>query len=343
MDTGVSQNDLEVRRTSRIKKVKQFDDLGYSEKKIKRTKTSKVDNKKQKNCQRIFEILKHHPNFHKFPAFGQIEKSLKKEEYNNVSEMALEIRKLFNEYFTKNIIDPVLYTETLAISTYFEQAYKDQEEKYFWKESKYVLDLKKKLNKLKRDIGRRSTTEPDNKLKISLNSSTREKRLSKKYKLNLVNSIRDLSSEQARGILNIVHDCIHMDKESAPKSMELDINKLPSSKLREIEKYVKKCIMTRNRSNINSSSSVNKINNPSTPYNSSNVLSYHGQNSAGDGINVNININNNFVMNNYRKSSDDTQIEKKLSILSDSDSLSSDDDSGKITRFILDSSLTMET
>ena len=346
-DTGVSQNDLEIRRTRREKKPKFIEDLGYVEKKEKKQKLIKkqpqkdLDNSKYKHCFRIFTIFKKCENYHKFPLFTKIEKSLKNLEIENVSDLACKIRKVFNNYFTLNISDPLLYKLTFDYSVFFENIYKEVDVKIFNKESKNILDLKKKMNKLKRDMKQKSDTSLG-RFKINLNSnlisSLKEKRMSKKFKSNLVSNIKSLTNDQIKGILEIIYDNLDISED---KTMEIDINKLSGDKLREIDKYIKRCHKGSNLNlsrHMKSTSSINlsKFSDYSPKNNLKPTLSRSeikvsefftpeinkiNNNNISSGINLNININNNFVVNNYKQTDD--------SDLSLSDSLSSDSDSGK--------------
>jgi hypothetical protein len=244
-----------------------------------------------------------------------------------------------------NINDPALYTLTFNYSISFENLYKDLDAKIFNKESKNILDLKKKMNKLRRDMRMKSDSSLG-KFKINLNpnmiNAYKEKRLSKKFKADLVTNIKRLTNDQVKGILDLIYDNLDI---RADKVMEIDINKLSGDKLREIDKYIKKCQKGSNLNlnrHIKSTSSINlnnftdscaKLDNhkPNQSKSEIKVSDFYMpsvtntntcNNNIGNGINLNININNNFVVNNYKQDED--------SDLSLSESLSSDSDSGKI-------------
>lgn len=355
-ETGVSQNDLDVRRTSRTKKPKFIEDLGFCEKKEKKQKVSRKNSQKEhkeitcgrlKNCWKIFTEFKNNENYSKFTMFGKIEKSLKNFEVQNVAELAMQIRKVFNEYFLLNVNEPAVYTQTFNYSIYFENLYKELDAKIFSKESKSVLELKKKMNKLRRDMRMKSDSSLG-RFKINLQgghnltSPRREKRISKKFKSELVTNIKKLTNDQIKGIIDLIYDSLDM---TADKVMEIDINKLSPDKLKEVDKYVKRCqkgmgLSASNLTTPKSSSSVkpkftfpsNKkssdfnlsLNKNNNSYEADKIVSsfdanYNNKNIVGSPINLNINISNNFVVNNYKDEDSD---------LSLSDSLSSDSDSG---------------
>lgn len=69
-------------------------------------------------------------------------------------------------------------------------------------------------------------------------------------KNQLGNYIRSLNKEQLKGIIRILNDS---DSYPKTKYFEFDIDKLPTKKLRDLEKYVKECI------NINNKNSKIKI------------------------------------------------------------------------------------
>lgn len=329
----------DVIRTKRLKKPKQINDLGFEEKTHRKQKINKLQKditikikKKLTNCQIIFEKFKESNLYPKFTFFHRIEKSLRANNYNTHQELASEIRGIFNNYFTAAVNDPQAYNDTWKFSTYFEDIYKEYENKIFTKESKNILELKKKMNRLRREIRERNSTGSNaplknTKLRIDVNefniASEKEKKISKKYKMSLVNNIRSLNSEQIKGVINIIHDNLSVEE----KTLEFDINNLSLDKLKELDKYVRKCLKIKKKEVVDNihSNNINKtfINRGLT---SSQELNR---------INVNININNNFVVGEFKTENniypEENQIlKKRQSILSQSDSLSSDEESGKM-------------
>jgi hypothetical protein len=287
----------------------------------------------------IFHNLKQNENFEKFSHLNKIEKRVKLNTYKNHRELALDIRKTFENLFLAFAGNPLQYGEVCKLSNHFEETYKDYENKIFTKESKNILELKKKMNRLRKEI-RDTGYSTNNKLKININDynllSEREKKNSKKYKLNLVNNIKSLNSEQIKGIIHIIHDSLNFDE----KSLEFDVNKLPQDKLKELDRYVKKCLKSKQNlndiKNINIYSNINNMgNNP--VHGNSNFSNNPLQTGQRDNINVSININNNFMVGNFKQNSTVNNLNlsggkgdtRRNPILSDSDSLSSDDESGK--------------
>jgi hypothetical protein len=357
-------------RTRRIKKPKHIDDLGFDDKSDKVPKSKKIlkktkiislckkGNKKTEHCSAIFQKMKMSEYYQKFSFFNRIEKQVKTGYYTSHQDLATDIRRIFNNYFTASVNDPESYSDTWKFSNYFEDIYKHYENKCFSKDSKNILELKKKMNKLRREIRERNTPNvpgglKQTKLRIDINdfniSNEKEKKISKKYKLSLVNNIRGLNSDQIKGIINIIHDNLNVDE----KTMEFDINNLPIEKLKELDKYVKKCLkhkskqenisfqnnyekeMEKSKANMNNISNMSNVSNGTSTLNAPNL-------NKRENINVNININNNFMVGNFKTqnnlltdaNSEDVLLNRKRnSILTDSDSVSSDEESGKLLTY----------
>ena len=356
METNITLNPEQTQRTRRIKKQKCIEDLGfevrtkrpkiiYKKLKCLKLRSTKIS-KKTESLKNIFNEFKKCENFEKFSQFNKIEKRLRLNSYKNLQEMASDIRKVFDNIFLTFSGNPAQYNEAFRLSNYFEEIYRDHEDKLFTKKSKNILELKKKMNRLRKEI-RETGYAPNNKLKININDynllNDREKKISKKYKLDLVNNIKSLNSEQIKGIIHIIRDSLNFDE----KSLEFDVNKLPQDKLKELDRYVKKCLKSKQNfkeiNNYNFYSNLNTVEKNLTLQNIGNNIA---KNAPTENINVSININNNFVMGNFKTNSLMNNINfsnqkigientKKNSILSDSDSLSSDEESGKLLKIFV--------
>ncbi len=199
-----------------------MEDLGFVEK----SKASK----KNSTLSEIFKLFKENENFRHFPAFAQIDVK----QYSSLQELATEIRNIFNDYFIQSVGDPVSYNLTFNFCNFFEELYSKFESKSFIKESKHIMELKKKINKLRREI--KENVQPiNNKLKITLCENT----VSKKIKYSLFNNIKALNSEQMKGLMNILHDYINVESE---RIFEFDIDKVSPHKIKELSKYVNHCL-----------------------------------------------------------------------------------------------------
>ena len=249
-------------------KSKEFSN-SFLEKKVKRNrikqnkKNSKDNNSKNKIIQKILNDFKLISPFYKeFNLFTKIEKNVKNYLYTHYSQLAKDIRNIFSHYFFSYSNNYEKYNKTLQLSENFEKVYKDYENKLFIKESKIHIDIKNRFNKLRKQFraSLNHNQEYINNTPNSIKNSSKEnytiksenynnKNL-KKYKINLAKKIRNLTSDQKKGIINIISRN-HIDKNNINKVMELDVNKLPESELKILEKYVNKCTSEHSETNTN--------------------------------------------------------------------------------------------
>ena len=105
-----------------------------------------------------------------------------------------------------------------------------------------------------------------NKFKFNINDSDGSENEidmpAKKYKMAITNKINKLSNEQKKGIRQIVSDNCLLEQNSESNFMKVDVNKMPFRQLKQLEKYVNKCIKDNNKNNI-FNSSLSLINNES--------------------------------------------------------------------------------
>jgi hypothetical protein len=246
-------------------KSKEFSN-SFLEKKVKRNRTkqnkknSKDNNSKNKIIQKILNDFKLISPFYKeFNLFTKIEKNVKNYLYTHYSQLAKDIRNIFSHYFFSYSNNYEKYNKTLQLSENFEKVYKDYENKLFIKESKIHIDIKNRFNKLRKQFraSLNHNQEYINNTPNSIKNSSKEnytiksenynnKNL-KKYKINLAKKIRNLTSEQKKGIIKIISNH-HLDKNNTNNVMELDVNKLPENELKLLEKYVNKCAFEKENS-----------------------------------------------------------------------------------------------
>ena len=260
-DTRDSSHDNLRQRTPKNYKI--IDSGKLLEKKVKRSKTkqikknSKDNNSKFKIIQKIFNDFKIcSPLYKEFNQFSKIEKNVKNYLYSNYTHLAKDIRNTFSHYFYSNSNNYEKYYKTLQLCENFEKIYKDFENKLFIKDSKNHIDIKKRFNKLKKEF---RATLNNNQENINYTSSNKVKfpyrennkndnnKNLKKYKINLAKKIRNLTSEQKKGIIKIISNH-HLDKNNTNNVMELDVNKLPENELKLLEKYVNKCAFEKENS-----------------------------------------------------------------------------------------------
>ena len=232
-------------------------------KKTKRGKNQKIKDNKNKNNKynlilNIFNEFKFSsPLYKEFPQFNAIEKNVKNELYSSSNELAKEIRNIFSHIFLLFFNNSEKYNKTLILCELFEKIYKKYDNKMLTKECKNLADI---INKLKRELrqteisknffNEKSTYSNNNvsspycysknKFKFHLTDSDSEISV-KKYKHEITNKIKNLNNEQKKGLFSIVSkDCI--DKRMEDNVMEINVNKMTFSQLKELEKYVNRCI-----------------------------------------------------------------------------------------------------
>jgi hypothetical protein len=229
-------------------------------------KNSKDNNSKNKIIQKILNDFKLISPFYKeFNLFTKIEKNVKNYLYSHYMHLAKDIRNTFSHYFYSNSNNYEKYYKTLQLCENFEKIYKDFENKLFIKDSKNHIDIKKRFNKLKKEF---RATLNNNQENINYTSSNKVKfpyrennkndnnKNLKKYKINLAKKIRNLTSEQKKGIIKIISNH-HLDKNNTNNVMELDVNKLPENELKLLEKYVNKCAFDKENSQIETNINYN--------------------------------------------------------------------------------------
>ena len=274
-------------------------------------KKEKFKSGKYKLIFKIFNEFKtSSPLFREYPQFNYIEKNIKNNLYSSLPDLAKEIRNVFSQIFYRNSSDPLKYDKALTLCDSFEKIYKDYDNKIFLKESK---NLHETINKLKRELRQREIYKTSynnsiinnsnnyspyysnnkflfnnkNKFKFHLNESfednyqTSSETSLQKYKSEISNKISKLSKEQKKGILSIISsNCVLDSNNSKSTVMKLDVNKMSIIQIKELGKYVNKCIKDNNKN-------INYLN-----YNKTNNLSLYNNE------NENLNSNENDIIKN---------------------------------------------
>ena len=257
--------------------------------------SSKVKKIKCKICLQIFQAFRKNENFKNFKKFAKIEKSLFSNSYEKLSKMVAEIREIFNEYFSALAVDALNYPKIFSLFSHFENIYKDYESRKFINETKNILEIKKKMNKLQKivkhnrygnannNITNRDSSRVwrfDEKGSFYAYESNREKRISNKFKLELLNNIKALNTEKIRGMLKLLQDSDNRFDAQNANSVELDINKLSANKIKELDKYVRRCFLeTKNKElrNINFHDSGLNVNDYSNKKNGNKNLNLNSE------------------------------------------------------------------
>jgi len=260
--------------------------LGKKRKK-KNVKNRKINLNKNKNGKnnllyKLFnEFKSSSPLYKEFPQFNYIEKNLKNNLYSSLTELVNEIRNTFSHIFF-SFSDSDKYNKTYNLCESFEKIYKEYDNKIFLKESKNLHDI---INKLKKELRQTEIIKNSsninsiasnniycnnniynnkNKFKFNFNESQENENISdisaKKYKMVISNKINKLSNEQKRGIRSIISANCLLNKNSESNVIKVDVNKMPYNQLKQLEKYVNKCIKDNNKLN-NFNSNLSLLNN----------------------------------------------------------------------------------
>ena len=266
---------------------------------IKKNLGKKTKRKNEKNCKEINkikygknkvlykvfnEIKLSSPLYKEYPQFNYIEKNLKNNLYSSLNELVNEIRNTFSHIFFSSS-DSNKYNKIYNLCESFERIYKEYDNKLFLKESKNLHDI---INKLKKELRQTEIIKNSsniniiannniyynnsdiiynkNKFKFNINdfdgSENNSDISAKKYKTAISNKINKLSNEQKRGIRSIISENCLLDKNSESNVMKVDVNKIPFKQLKQLEKYINKCIKENNKIN-NYNSNLSLINNES--------------------------------------------------------------------------------
>ena len=236
------------KRSLREKKPNLIKDLGYIDKDSNKAAKTSLTQDVFKKCDKVFQKLKKHPLSDSFltisnsevPCLNQIEKQLKAYTYTSVFQFGMDVRKVWNYYFTHSSSNTEIYQKTFTISNYFEEIFREVESNL--EEKTDLHELQKKVNKLQEkfnEINQNKSLSSTN-LKRERSGSNLDKPMSIAEKNMLGNNIRQLTPEQLKGIIKILNDSLSVDQ--SKKYFEFDIETLSNKKLRELEKYVKTCL-----------------------------------------------------------------------------------------------------
>lgn len=236
------------KRSLREKKPNLIKDLGYIDKDSNKAAKTSLTQDVFKKCDKVFQKLKKHPLSDSFitslnqeiPNLSQVEKQLKAYTYTSVFQFGMDVRKIWNYYFTHSTTNTEIYQKTFTISNYFEEIFREVESNL--EEKTDLHELQKKVNKLQEkfnEINQNKSLSSTN-LKRERSGSNLDKPMTIAEKNMLGNNIRQLTPEQLKGIIKILNDSLSVDQ--SKKYFEFDIETLSNKKLRELEKYVKTCL-----------------------------------------------------------------------------------------------------
>ena len=219
-------------------------------------KKPKLSQKKEinKKCERLLNKLKNHPlcdYFNKLstePSLSGVERRLKNLEYSSYHQFGMDVRKVWNMHFLQSVANSDAYLKTFTLSNYFEDLFKDVE-KGIVQGNDNVRSLPKKVNNLQEKINtnKNVVSQTSNNVKREIPQTFSDKPLTSGEKNQIGCNIKLLTIEQLRGIIKILANSVPVD--SSNQYFEFDIETLPPSKLRELDRYVKDCLKESNRFN----------------------------------------------------------------------------------------------
>ena len=227
-----------------------------------------------KQCKSGFDKIKESKYFNNYytsndpniPCLSVYEKKIKNFEYSSLYEFEMDVRNIWGYYFKINSNDEI----SKKMSEDWEKICSELENP---NSDLNVDNIKKRTDNIKKEWekikdNKKNTVPPP--VKTSEKNSDNNTPMSVDEKNQLGNYIRSLNKEQLKGIIRILNDS---DSYPKTKYFEFDIDKLPTKKLRDLEKYVKECININNKNlknqnanNKNQNAKDNTINknNPST-------------------------------------------------------------------------------
>ena len=238
------------------------EDLGYIDKDVTKSKSNPMRAAVSKQCEKGFIKLKKNPIADYFyfskkpnePCLNQVEKNIKNYKYKSIYEFIMDLRKIWNYYFSAYPSDKDVYARTCEMSRYSEEIYKEIE--ILFEDKNEISEIHRKIDMLTkefRDI--KESHVPSNiqyPPKKIPEKYTAERPMTASEKTTLRNNISLLDAEQVRGIVRIVADTMNLKNK---KYLEFDIDTLSTKKLRELDHYVKNCLRK-------DKNKQNKMNNP---------------------------------------------------------------------------------
>ena len=253
---------------------------------LKKCKKGLEKIKESKYCNNYYQS-----NNPEIPCLANIEKKVNNYEYKNLYDFEMDVRKIWYHYFEINKYDEI----TKKMSEDWEKICTDLDTQ---NNEMTMNNIKKRTDKLQKelddfkDLSKDSLPAPVK--KVNQQNNDHNKPMTVEEKNQLGNNIRTLNKEQLKGIIKILNE-----NNSVPKSkyFEFDIDKLPTKKLRELEKYVKECLI------VNNKNLLNNTNNKNVNMNQNQV----NKNSGNNKTNNNQNQNQNSATKNSVKEGNKTQ------------------------------------
>lgn len=292
-----------------------------------------------KQCERGLITLKRNPFADFFytpltidsPCLLNIEKNIRNYKYKSLYEWIMDLRKMWAYFFTYYANNQEIYHKTSSLSQDSENIYRELENKS--KDKDEMSEINRKIDTLQKDIQNIrgnptfSNVAPPNKKNDKYTLSIMDRAMTKNEKSALGLAIQTLHPSQMGGLIRIINDMVDIKDKT---SLELDIDSLPTRKLRELEKYIKTCNKAKKDSNYHHNNKHNNNhNNHSNNIESSNIHKLKTGLSQPTPKNASTTMSNSANSNNDKKEPD----KKEKGLLNENDSISSSD-SGKFIIYI---------
>lgn len=292
-----------------------------------------------KQCERGLITLKRNPFADFFytpltidsPCLLNIEKNIRNYKYKSLYEWIMDLRKMWAYFFTYYANNQEIYHKTSSLSQDSENIYRELENKS--KDKDEMSEINRKIDTLQKDIQNIrgnptfSNVAPPNKKNDKYTLSIMDRAMTKNEKSALGLAIQTLHPSQMGGLIILINDMVDIKDKT---SLELDIDSLPTRKLRELEKYIKTCNKAKKDSNYHyNNKHNNNHNNHSNNIESSNIHKLKTGLSQPTPKNASTTMSNSANSNNDKKEPD----KKEKGLLNENDSISSSD-SGKLIIYI---------
>lgn len=289
------------------------EDLGYIDKDVIKGKSNPLRAAVCKQCEKGISKLRKNPvsEFFYFstgniPSLSQIEKNIRNYKYKSIYEFIMDLRRIWNYYFSKYPNNPEINARTFEMSRYSEELYKEMEVLY--EDKNQMTDLSKKIDSLAQELRDMKGTHLNGAIayptKKNIERVNQERLMTQSEKAALRSNINMLGAEQMRGIVKILADTIDMTNK---KYLEFDIDTLSNRKLRELDHYVKNCLRRERRNHLQQANNTGENpNNGNTTSDSKiqQLKSDLGDNSTMQKQMMTINQNSNIQNNNSNNNTD---------------------------------------
>ncbi|OMJ91860.1 hypothetical protein SteCoe_5537 [Stentor coeruleus] len=208
-----------------------------------------------KKCYKLIQALKRYPLSHKLLALGPstknnsptinqtdlslsenpiltIENNFITGEYLSVYHLKSDLRKIISNAFLTHSQNGDVFIQIFELSKFCDAQFQGLDDLVF--SENIIQDLKKNIDKLTQNIKEAQS-------KIPSIKGLKDKKMTSSEKKQLVQSLRKLEPKFLSGVLKIVRGSDDVEGDE----LEFDLEKLPSKKCRELEKYIKQCLQVK--------------------------------------------------------------------------------------------------